>query len=181
MNGADHTHQLMGLVCSRVPCVNSAASILSCLDRPIMYAEMLGIRNRHGKEKDGSYKFPLVEQEYFANQAPTSIRPTFPTVMKMSQIQSGFGKLRAPDNETFGDITAIQALSSDYFTTEPHMADVEAEIYLQWIGGEVRVYKRKKSSSDGGFRTWSNWGTVQYQDMCVRPRLDCWLAGLNSG
>ena len=53
MNGADHTHQLMGLVCSRVPCVNSAASILSGRDRPIMYAEMLGIRNRHGKEKDG--------------------------------------------------------------------------------------------------------------------------------
>ena len=118
----------------------------------------------------------------YSKAAPPSAQTLQAHVLPpLQEALEGFGKLRAPDNETFGDITAIQALSSDYFTTEPHMADVEAEIYLQWIGGEVRVYKRKKSSSDGGFRTWSNWGTVQYQDMCVRPRLDCWLAGLNSG
>ena len=33
----------------------------------------------------------------------------------------------------------------------------EEEIYIQWIGGEVRFFKRLKTTSDAdGFRTWTN-------------------------
>eukprot|EP01043_Picozoa_sp_COSAG02_P034556 COSAG02_NODE_2425_length_8891_cov_48.519791_1_plen_519_part_00 len=74
LDGEDYTHQLRGFLCSRTPCVNSATALLSCLDRPMVYSELLGIRNKEGKTKSGRFKFPLVEQEYFANGTPPSIR-----------------------------------------------------------------------------------------------------------
>jgi hypothetical protein len=163
VNGEDHTHQLMGFICSRTPCVNDAGAILNCLDRPVVYSELLNIRNKEG-EKDGEFKFPLVEQEYFANEAPASIKPTFPAVTKLSTTASGFGKLRAADSASFAEVSSILALSSEYYTTEESMT-VTSEIYVQWINGNIRCFKRVKSSCDDGFRTWSNWGTVQYQEL----------------
>jgi hypothetical protein len=172
VNGEDHTHQLMGMICSRTPCVNEAGAVLNCLDRPVVYSELLNIRNVEG-EKDGAFKFPLIDQEYFANEAPASIRPTFPTVTKLSTVASGFGKLRAEDEQSFGDMSSILALSSEYFTTEESM-EVAAEIYIQWINGSIRCFKRVKSSSYTGFRTWSDWGTVQYQEVDQTKQYKKW-------
>ena len=163
VNGEDHTHQLMGFICSRTPCVNTAGAVLNCLDRPVVYSELLDIRNTEGA-KDGLFRFPLVEQEYFANEAPASIKPSFPVVAKLRTVASGFGKLRASDAQSFAEISSVLALSSQYFTTEESLS-VAAEIYIQWINGTIRCFKRTKSSSESGFRTWSNWGTLQYEEV----------------
>ena len=181
VNGEDHTHQLMGIIASRTPCVNESGAILNCLDRPVVYSELLNIRNKEGQkdEKDGEgqkvskFNFPLVEQEYFANEAPASIKPSFPAVTKMSTVHSGFGKLRAEDDTHFSEIASILALSAEYFTTET-VHEVASEIYIQWINGNVRTFKRIKSTADGGFRTWSNWGTVQYQEMDENKQYKKW-------
>lgn len=178
VNGEDHTHQLMGLICSRTPCINKAGAALNCLDRPVVYSELLNIRNVEG-ERDGRFKFPLIDQEYFANEAPASIRPTFPTVTKLSTVASGFGKLRAEDEQSFGDISSILALSSEYFTTEESMV-VAAEIYIQWINGSIRCFKRVKSSSYTGFRSWSDWGTVQYQEVDQTKQYKKWAELVSS-
>ena len=173
VNGEDHTHQLMGIIASRTPCVNESGAVLNCLDRPVVYSELLGIRNKEGQKDGWKFKFPLVEQEYFANEAPASIKPTYPAVTKMSTVHSGFGKLRAEDDTHFNEIASILALSADYFTTET-VHEVVSEVYIQWINGNVRTFKRIKSTADGGFRTWSNWGTVQYQEMDENKQYKKW-------
>lgn len=171
-NGEDHTHQLMGFIYSRTPCVNAAGAALSCLDRPVVYSELLDIRNTEGA-KDELFRFPLIEQEYYANEAPASIKPNFPVVAKLRTVASGFGKLRAADEQSFGELSSILALSSQYFTTEESLS-VAAEIYIQWIDGNIRCFKRIKSLSGSGFRTWSNWGTLRYEEVDSTKQYKRW-------
>eukprot|EP01050_Picozoa_sp_SAG11_P038003 SAG11_NODE_15286_length_583_cov_0.803719_2_plen_146_part_01 len=70
VHGEDHAHQLLGLMHGQTPCVNEARAVLQSLDRPAVFAALLELRNEMGMDRDGSYHFPLIDQDYFANEAP---------------------------------------------------------------------------------------------------------------
>ena len=104
VHGEDHTHQLHALLHSGTPCINSAAALLACSDRPNVYAALLAIRNKQGMNKRGEFNFPLVQQEFFANEAPNGIAPSFPVVAKLSSVHAGFGKFRCADANLFNEL-----------------------------------------------------------------------------
>ena len=174
VHGEDHTHQLQALLHSGTPCINTAESMLACSDRPNVYAVLMGIRNRLGVDKTGEFVFPLIHQEFFANEAPGSILPRFPIVTKLSSVHSGFGKMRCRDNETYNELTGVIALSTDFYTTEDMLGDVIAEVYILQLGKTVRAYRKAKEVH---FRTWSEWSAdTQYEDIPMSSEYKAWAA-----
>lgn len=177
VHGEDHTHQLMGLLYSQVPCINAAKSVLRAVDRPGVYAVLLDLRNEMGTEKDGSFHFPLVEQDYFANEAPQSIEPRFPLVAKVSSIHAGFGRMRARDIEAYADTMSMIALHSEYCTTESLIENVECEIYIQQIGDQVKAYRKQQSAT---FRTWVDAKAAAYEDIPVTKIYREWITAVSA-
>ena len=104
VHGEDHSHQLHALLHSGTPCINSAAALLACSERPNVYAALMAIRNKQGLNKKGEFNFPLVQQEFFANEAPNAIVPSYPLVTKLSTVHAGFGKIRCMDGDVFNDL-----------------------------------------------------------------------------
>ena len=51
--------------------------MLQCADRPVVYAALMGIRNRLGVDMQGDFNFPLVHQDFFANEAPGTQEKSF--------------------------------------------------------------------------------------------------------
>eukprot|EP01048_Picozoa_sp_COSAG05_P007334 COSAG05_NODE_514_length_9082_cov_6.915730_6_plen_654_part_00 len=177
VHGEDHSHQLLGFMHAGVPCVNSAQALLQCIERPIIYAALLGIRNQQGVNKDGSFKFPLIQQDYFANESPSPISNVgrYPLMTKLSTVHRGFGKFRCRDAETFTDLSSMISLSRDYYTTEPLLEGIRAEIQILQLGKQVRAYR--KSRADGQtFRTWDAWGSVHYDDIKMESRWSSWAS-----
>ena len=174
VHGEDHTHQLQALLHSGTPCLNSAESMLQCADRPVVYAALMGIRNRLGVDKQGDFNFPLVHQDFFANEAPGGISPSFPMVTKLSSVHSGFGKMRCMDNSMYNELVGVVALSTDYYTTEDLLEGIVAEVYILQIGKTLRAYRKAK---DMHFRTWNEWGdATQYEDIPMTSDYKSWAS-----
>lgn len=174
VHGEDHSHQLHALLHAGVPCINSAEAILQCADRPVVYAALRRIRNRLGVDKSGHFVFPLVHQDFFANEAPSGIVPSFPAVTKLSSVHSGFGKIRCSDDVVFNELVGVVALSSDYYTTEDLLENVAAEIHILQVGKVLRAYRKAK---DVRFRTWSEWGgDTQYEDIPLSSDYKSWAS-----
>jgi len=119
---------------SGTPCINSAESLLACSERPNIYAALMAIRNKQGMNKFEEFSFPLVQQEFFANEAPNGIASSFPLVTKLSSVHAGFGKIRCANGEGFNDLNGLIAISSDYYTTEDLIENVVAEVYILQLG-----------------------------------------------
>ncbi len=174
VHGEDHSHQLQALLHAGIPCINSAEAILQCADRPVVYAALRRIRNRLGVDKSGDFVFPLVHQEFFANEAPAGIVPSFPAVTKLSSVHSGFGKLRCSDDVVFNELVGVVALSSDYYTTEDLLENVVAEVHILQVGKVLRAYRKAK---DVRFRTWNEWGgDTQYEDIPLSSDYKSWAS-----
>ena len=143
--------------------------MLQCQDRPLLYGELLRIRDRLGREA-----FPLIDMQYFANLSAAHtplIAPALPLVAKVSNTHAGFGKARfgAGKSDEFDDFRSVLALHTDYFTTEPFVERVASEYRVQRIGEHVRVYKRQ---SDSGWK--GNWGDIRFADLPVEDRHRRW-------
>jgi hypothetical protein len=175
VHGEDHTHQLLGLMYGQVPCINEAKAVLAALDKPVVYAALLDLRNQSGTDKEGLHRFPLVEQEYFANEAPYSIQPKFPLVAKINSARAGFGKMRARDQETFVDLAGVVAVNSDYYTTEGLIEDAIVELCIQKLGDQVRAYRRKQSAD---FRTWHDQSDDDSEDIPVTTKYKQWASAV---
>jgi hypothetical protein len=173
VHGEDHSHQLQALLHAGIPCINSAESILQCAERPVVYAALRTIRNRLGADKTGNFSFPLIHQEFFANEAPGGIVPSFPVVTKLSSIHSGFGKIRCADDTVYSDVVGVVALSTDFYTTEELLENVVAEVHILQIGKVLRAYRKAK---DVRFRTWSDWGDTQYEDIPLSSNYKAWAS-----
>jgi len=147
---------VIGLYLSRIGSVNSLESILRSMDRPIVHAELLKVRDEYGFDK-----FPVIDVIYHTNgmngTKERMIKLDFPVVMKIGSVHAGFGKFLIKDENTYNDIEAILAMHNDYFTQEPFI-DHEYEFRIQVIGPHVRAFRR---NSDSCWK--NNWGNVRFE------------------
>ena len=105
----------MGLYFGRVPSVNQIETVFFCMDRAIVHAEMLKIRDRIGDSQ-----FPVIDAIYHPNgylgTKMKLIDVEYPAVMKIGSIDAGYGKFVVQHEQTYDDIESILCIHNDYFT-----------------------------------------------------------------
>jgi len=159
---------IMGLCFSGISGVNSPMSVLRSMDRPVVHAEMLRIRDRLGKEK-----FPVIDMKFHPNTYNSTKRRIitleFPTVIKVGTAHAGFGKIVVRNKNEYNDVESILAMSTEYFTEEP-LIQHDYEFRVQVIGPHVRCFRRNSDSS------WkNNWGNVRFNDHPWREKYQIWV------
>ncbi|KAL6079761.1 Asparaginyl-tRNA synthetase, cytoplasmic (Asparagine--tRNA ligase) (AsnRS) [Balamuthia mandrillaris] len=158
LHDSSFKNMVVGLLFGNVPAVNTIESIYRCMDRPVVYAEMLKIQRKLRKE---GLDFPIIPMNYYPNlRASTQqlLSPSFPAVIKVSSTHAGYGKIQAKDAKEMQDVQCVLALHSDYYTAEPFVPH-EYEYRIQKIGNHYRGFRR---NSDSHWK--NNWGALQFED-----------------
>jgi len=159
---------VIGIMFANIPCINSAESVYRCMERPLVYSELVKIKKRLGNQ------FPeLVQMTYHPNLTASLRRliepKSYPAVVKVASSYSGYGKIRVNDDSDLKDVTSILALHCDYFTTEPFIVH-EYEFRLQKIGNHYRAFKKNSSTS------WkNNRGNIIFEDHVWKPEYKLWV------
>jgi len=168
MHDFDFRPIVIGLYLSRIGSVNGLESILRTMDRPIVHADLLKIRDKHGFDK-----FPMIDVIYHSNGMHGTkeriLKMNYPVVLKVGTVHAGFGKYVIKDDSTYDDIEGLIALHNDYFTQEPFI-EHDYEFRVQVIGPHVRCFRR---NSDSGWK--NNWGNVRFEDHPWDERYAFWV------
>jgi len=164
-------NMVVAFLFANIPAINSIESIYRCMDRPLVYAEMLRIKKR--QEASGHpHGFPLIPMNYYPNLKSSTqhlMEPvSYPCVVKVSSTHAGYGKIVAHSKEELKDIMCILALHNDYFTTEPFI-EHEYEFRIQKIGSHYRAFRR---NSDSHWK--NNWGNLTFVDHEWRDEYKTW-------
>lgn len=160
----DHRNVLLGLAFAGVPCVNSAASLWLCQEKPLVYAALRGVRDRLG----GADAFPLIEQTYYPGWRAMTLPGTLPAVAKVGTVHAGLGKMRLDTAQQYFDLRSVVALAGHYVTTEPCI-DWDYDFRLQKIGPHVRGFRRTSDNWKG-----QGWASRDV-DAPVTPQQRAWL------
>lgn len=115
---------------ARIPCVNSAESLLRGFDKLSMYAEMI---------KAGLPAIPA--SIAVGPDAAGLLTPTLPCVVKVGNHHGGLGKARALTLEQWQDLADMAALTNDYTITEPYI-DYAADVRCLAIAQDVWCMRR---------------------------------------
>jgi hypothetical protein len=173
LHEVDYRNLLLTMAVAGVPAVNTISSTLLCQERPLLYAELLRVR-----DKLGEAAFPLISAQMFSNLTASSkplVPPSLPLVAKVSNTHAGFGKMQfaatADGAAAFEDFRSVLALHKDYFTTESLVPNVATEYRVQRIGSHCRVYRRQ---SDSGWK--GNWGNIRFESLPTEGRHETWAA-----
>lgn len=75
IEGMDWRNQFIGLMCGNVPSINSFDSLYTCLNKPLIYAKLLSVQHRVGKEA-----FPLIAQTYYSSWKAMNFSCGYPMV-----------------------------------------------------------------------------------------------------
>ena len=161
----DHRNVLLGLAFAGVPCVNSAASLWLCQEKPLVYAALCGVRDRLGNGPDA---FPLIAQTYYPGWRAMTLPPALPAVAKVGTVHAGLGKMRLDTAQQYFDLRSVVALTGHYVTTEPCI-DWDYDFRLQKIGPHVRGFRRTSDNWKG-----QGWASRDV-DAPVTPRQRAWL------
>jgi len=143
--------------------LNSIESILWNLERPLMFAGLVSLQKRLGKEK-----FPLIIQHYFPNFRQMRFTPEYPIVIKVGHVHSGYGKMMLSSQENFQDLASVLSLHNDYCTAEKFIKG-EYDLRIQKIGNNYRAYKRIGCS---GWKT--NVGSSFLEDIPMTEQYKLW-------
>jgi hypothetical protein len=127
----------MAFLYAGIPCVNSAADVLSFCDRPVITAALNRIALTHGREK-----FPLIHQQYFPHSRGLMYGLAFPCVVKFGSAHAGYGKMRVNHHHDMDDIRTLLPMTKDGFLTAEPFIDGEYDLRIQRIGSATRVFKR---------------------------------------
>jgi len=115
---------------SKVPCVNSAESLLRGWDKLSMHAEM----TRAG--------LPVMPSSIAVGpDALSLLQPDLPCVIKVGNHHGGLGKARAQTAEQWKDLVDLAALSQDYTVAEPFI-DYTADVRCVAVAGNVWCMRR---------------------------------------
>jgi len=111
--GEDFKSVLLGFQYGQVRSINSLQSIYNFQDKPWVYAHLLGLQKKLGKEN-----FPLIEQAFYQNHKEIVHKGSYPCVFKIGHAHGGLGKVKVDTAEGFQDLKGVVAVSSQYCTVE---------------------------------------------------------------
>eukprot|EP00771_Trimastix_marina_P000623 gnl/Trimastix_PCT/1642.p1 GENE.gnl/Trimastix_PCT/1642~~gnl/Trimastix_PCT/1642.p1 ORF type:complete len:412 (+),score=82.00 gnl/Trimastix_PCT/1642:60-1295(+) len=131
----DSRNLLYGFMFAGIPAVNSLESQYMCLERPIVYGQLLQSHRRLGD------RFPLIGQTYYPDHTSMIISPPFPAVMKVAHVHAGYGKMRLENHKQFEDFRSVCAVT-EHYTTGEEFIDWDFDVRVQKIGRHYRAYKR---------------------------------------
>jgi glutathione synthase/RimK-type ligase-like ATP-grasp enzyme len=155
---------ILGLQYGGIPSINSLHSIYNFMDKPWVFAQLIQIQKRLGKEK-----FPLIEQCYYPNYKEMLVSSKFPIVVKIGHAHSGSGKVKVENQQSFQDIASLTAVANSYSTTEL-LVEAQCDIYIEKIGNSYKAFTRKSVS--GNWKASS--GSVVLEQIAMTERYRMW-------
>jgi len=163
----DYKSLLLGLQYGGVPSINSLQSIYNFQDRPWVYAHMMGVQKKLGKEK-----FPLIDQTYYPNhnEMVSAAAGKLPCVLKVGHAHNGLGKVKVESNTSFQDLASVVAVSNSYCTVENYV-DAKYDLHIFKIGSNYRALMRKSLS--GQWKT--NMGQSILEEIPVNDKYRSWI------
>lgn len=163
--GEDFKSVLLGFQYGQVRSINSLQSIYNFQDKPWVYAHLLGLQKKLGKEN-----FPLIEQSFYQNHMEIVHKGGYPCVFKIGHAHGGLGKVKVDTAEAFQDLAGVVAVSSQYCTVE-EFVDAYCDLHIYKIGTKYKALMRKSLSE--GWKT--NVGESEIQEVPVQDKYKVWI------
>ncbi|XP_023330999.1 synapsin [Eurytemora carolleeae] len=161
----DYKNMLLGLQYGGVPSINTLQSIYNFQDRPWVYAHLVNIQQKLGKEN-----FPLIDQTYFPNHKDMTTGVKYPCVFKLGHAHGGLGKVKVENTTSFQDMVSVVAISNSYCTVENYV-DAKYDLHVFKIGTNYRALMRKSLS--GQWKT--NLGQSILEEIPISDRYKKWI------
>ncbi|CAH8581664.1 unnamed protein product [Heterobilharzia americana] len=156
---------LTGLMYGGTPCMNTLHAVYNMKNRPWLFAHLLMLRNRLGKET-----FPLISQTYHTSQKEMIVAPSFPVIVKVGHGHRGEGKVKADTPFIYQDLVGLMISSQTYATTEPFI-DANCDLHVQKIGTNYKAFMRKAIS--GNWK--SNTGSALLEKVPMNDKFKLWI------
>lgn len=141
----NHRNVLELIRLAKIPCVNSAQTLLRGYDRLSMYAEL-----QEAGLKISNMIYALGENIL------STFDPELPSVVKIGNFHGGYGKALATDDSVWSDIKDVAFISDQYVTIEPFI-DYIQDIRCLAIGDNMWAMSRR------GARWKANIETVSFE------------------
>jgi len=163
--GEDYKSVILGLQYGQLPSINSLQSIYNFQDKPWVYAHLLGLQKKLGKEN-----FPLIEQTFYQNHRDIVHKGDYPCVFKIGHAHGGLGKVKVDTAEAFQDLAGVVAVSAQYCTVEQYV-DTYCDLHIYKIGTKYKALMRKSLSE--GWK--SNVGDAEIEEVPVQDKHKVWI------
>ncbi|XP_021964581.1 synapsin [Folsomia candida] len=164
--GRDFKNALLAFMYAGLYSVNSLGAIYNFQDKPWVFAHMLAIQRKLGKDN-----FPIIEQNFYPNfNLMGGFVPRLPCVLKIGHAHGGLGKIRVPTTNDYADASSVVAVTGTYCTSEPYV-EARCDVHIQKIGNQYKAFMRK-----GIVGHWkSSGGSTMLEQIPVTEKYRMWV------